>query len=153
MIVEILSYNNNVVQVTKNIWLQIWSYNLIDHTLGSYQSIGRTRWHPFKLIHTLFRNYECCKASKISFINVIGYKPFLVILFTFQNSRQNLYSPFGFLILTIGFDQLEQEGSNIPFFDISSISLFIFSFTLKKFAIICPCNYFINLFRFANLKV
>ena len=48
------------------------------------------------------------KVSKILLIDKIGYKSFLVILFTFLKSRQNLHSPFGFLIMIIGFDQSEQ---------------------------------------------
>ena len=69
------------------------------------------------------------KVSQISFVKGVGYKYFLVILFTFLKSRQSLYSQFDFLIITIGFDQSEQEGSITLCVSISSISLFIFSFT------------------------
>ena len=66
-------------------------------------------------------NFADRKVSKISYIDGIGYESFLVILFTFLKSWQNLYSPFLVLIMTIGFDQSEQEGSIIPCFKISSI--------------------------------
>ena len=55
-------------------------------------------------------------------------KYFLVFLFTFLKSRQNLYSPFGFLIMTIVFDQSEQ-GFIIPCF---SISIYLVDFHLLQ---------------------
>ena len=60
-----MSCNNDVVRITKKIWLQIWSYNLIHQSPKSCRSIGKTKWHPFKLIHTLSRNCECSDRFRI----------------------------------------------------------------------------------------